>query len=150
MFLKKLIFLVSITLTLVSCETQDPLDNSHYFSNDWSISEVIAPSYPFDETNETNPILLSFNKQGQYELQLKEQTCNGSYEADAKGSVRFTRNNCSVSCCDSEWDYYIITLIKKASSYIQKDDSKFFLYIDESNYIILEASEILAPLTSEN
>lgn len=148
--IKKTIFLLIASALLLACDTQDPLSNAFYFSDNWMISEVNAPDYPFDYNNETNPITFSFNKQGQYELHLKLQSCNGNYEADNEGSIRFTRNNCSANCCDSEWDYYLITLIKKANTYTREENSQIILYIDNHNYIILEAQNTITPINTDN
>ena len=129
-----------VTVLLTECDPATYVSNKHYFKEDYSISSVNAPSYPFsDEPNET-PINISFPKQGEFSLQLSANTCGGQYNASKDGTISFTNTNCTLSCCESGWDHYILTLLRKSTRYEGGEDGPLYLYIDNKNYLILDIS----------
>jgi len=121
------------------CDPTTYINQKHNFTSKWQVSKVVAPSYPFDKANATNTIDLSFPKQGEFLLHLSVNSCGGTYEANPEGYISFTRTSCTEQCCDSEWEYYILTLIRKASRYDGGEDGQpLYLYMDKKNYIVLE------------
>jgi len=136
---KFLLFLLGTVLMLVaSCDPTTYISSAHNFEDKWTVNEVVAPSYPIDDKHEKNDISISFPKQGEFLLHLSVNSCRGTYEADTNGYIRITGTSCTEQCCQTDWDYYILTLIRKATSYKGGEGLPLYLYIDKKNYIILE------------
>lgn len=128
-------------LVILSCNTTNYTTQKHYFSDEYAITKITAPEFPFQGKMNDNPIRIDFPKQGQFVIYLSENQCSGEYEANTDGSISFTRTNCTPQCCDSDWDLYILTLIKKATRYTSGKKKPLILYIDDDNYLQLESGQ---------
>jgi len=131
----------TLAILLASCDPTTYINKTHNFKSNWQVAKVVAPSYPFDDVNETNEIDISFPKQGEFLLHLSANSCGGTYEANTEGYISFTRTSCTEKCCQTEWDYYILTLVRKASRYKGGDGDPLYLYIDNKNYIVFELNK---------
>ncbi len=136
-------------LFLGACTASDPFIDSYLLEDKWILDEVIAPDYPFPDNEETNSISLAFPKTQEYELSLKEYTCNGTYQAKNNGEIEFKRTNCSSSCCNSEWDHYILTLIKKAKFFEAEQENSLKLIINDTNYLTLVYQRNIQPIIEQ-
>ncbi len=135
---RTLILIGTLVILLTSCDPTTYVTKKHNFKNNWKIITVVAPSYPFKEIHTKNDICISFPKQGEFTLLLSKNVCGGTYDANTEGYLCFTGTSCTEKCCQTEWDYYILTLIRKTSRYKSGDGKPLYLYIDNKNYIILE------------
>lgn len=134
----KLIVILFFVFVYIQCTPSDPFINSYLLEDQWILEEVVAPDFPFPSDLETNPISLAFPKTEEYELFLKQQSCSGTYLARQNGEIEFKRTNCSISCCDSEWDHYFITIMKKSTFFVAKEKQSLKLIINEDNYILFK------------
>jgi len=124
---------------LSRCSTNDPLITSTYLLDDqWLLTEVTAPDFPFPTDLDTNRISIVFPKTEEYELFLSEKSCSGLYIAKQNGEIEFTRTNCSAECCATDWDYYFLTLLNKSTTFVAKDGESLRLSIDSNNYLIFK------------
>jgi len=148
----KYFFLLIGMLALFSCNPEKYISKDHYFDDKWVVSEVVAPSYPPRGKHAKSKVMISFPRQGEFKLQLSAQACRGTYEANTDGYIQFLYMDCNEQCCETDWDYYVLTLIRKASRYKGGNGQPFYLHIDNDNYLILEVNteEISteAPLAS--
>jgi hypothetical protein len=129
-----------LTLPILCCDPNNYISQKHYFKNEYTLIQVEAPDFGFSGGDEKNPISITFPKQKTFNLQLSVNSCGGQYQATTEGDIEFTRTNCSVSCCETDWDEYIITLFRKVTSY-DESETKLYLYIDANNYLALDKSE---------
>lgn len=133
--------LAIICLTaLLSCDPTAYVTQKHFFTDEYTIMQVTAPAYPFKGEKKQNPISIQFPKQGIFSLNLSENNCSGEYEANTDGTISFARTNCTPQCCDSDWDLYILTLIKKATKFEEGHRKSLILYINDNNYLVLESN----------
>ncbi|WP_289053068.1 hypothetical protein [Carboxylicivirga marina] len=135
-------FLFICTLLLLSCDPTTYITQKNHFKYSYSVNEVNTPDFPFSDTKEQNPVKISFPKQNAFSLHLSTHSCGGAYSADLDGTINFTNTNCSSNCCETDWDYYMITLIKKVSHYEGDPEStSLILFINNTNYLVLELDE---------
>ncbi|WP_430813252.1 hypothetical protein [Carboxylicivirga sp. RSCT41] len=127
-----------LVLLFISCDPNSYITKKQYFKNEYTLATVEAPDFPFPDDENISTINISFPKQDEFKLEFSNTSCGGNYEATTEGAIKFTRTNCSSACCETEWDEYILTLLRKVESYDGGDDSKLTLYIDDSNYLVLE------------
>ncbi|WP_439184012.1 hypothetical protein [Carboxylicivirga taeanensis] len=133
------IIALAALLLLTNCDPVTYITKQHYFSEKYLVEELHTPSYPFlSDKKNANPISIAFPKHGEYTLYLSENQCNGAYEANTDGKLTFTRSNCSASCCETEWDLYLLTLIKKTTRFEGGEDEPLILFIDDQNFITLK------------
>ncbi len=126
---------------ILSCDPATLVTQKHYFSNEYVITKVIAPNYPIKGEKRQNTVSIDFPKQGFFTLYLSESQCSGEYEANIDGTLSFTRTNCTSECCESEWDFYILTLIKKTKRFEGGKNKPLTLFINDNNYLTLENKE---------
>ncbi len=129
-----------IVLLYTSCTAEDPFVSTFELKDKWELTEVFAPSYPFDSVDSTNTISISFPKNEEYELDLSTFTCGGTYLAKQSGSIQFKRSNCTEACCMSDYDLYIFTLLKKINTFKYIKEDNLQLFINEDNYLTFEYS----------
>lgn len=141
------IFKLMVLLLLAACTSSDPFINNYLLEDEWLIDEVHAPNYPFPESENRNAIQIAFPKSQEYELTLKDYTCNGTYEAKNNGELHFKRTNCSSTCCNSQWDHYIITLLKKVRQFESEQEKSLKLIINDTNYLSLIHAPTTKPIT---
>ncbi|MCU4157185.1 hypothetical protein J1N10_14455 [Carboxylicivirga sp. A043] len=134
-------FSILIGILIISgCDPNSYVTQKFYFKDEFTLSEVHAPSYKFTKKQNTHPIKITFPKQEEFKLQLSDNSCSGQYEATTKGKVTFHSTNCSPDCCETDWDLYIYTLIRKITRYEGGNDDELVLFIDDNNYLILKVA----------
>jgi hypothetical protein len=143
------LLIIFLIIHLFSCTASDPFIDAYLLEDKWILKKVNAPDYPFPKDEEINSISISFPKTQEYELFLKDYSCNGTYQAKNNGDIEFKRSNCSNSCCTSEWDLYIITLIKKIKYFESKQEQSLKLFINETNYLTLEYEQNTQPIIEQ-
>lgn len=140
--LTKVPLLVAALSYLVIFSSCDPtyITQEHYFTNEYTITEINVPDYPFKGKKEPVPIRINFPKQGNFTLQLSTNQCGGKYKANVDGTLKITQTNCAAMCCDSEWDLFILTLILKAVRFEEGSNKALKLIINDNNYLLCETS----------
>ncbi|WP_299915483.1 META domain-containing protein [uncultured Carboxylicivirga sp.] len=131
----------------MSCDPVNYVTQKHYFKQIYALEEVHAPAYPASGEDQ-NPIKISFPKQEEFSLQLSANTCGGTYKAKQDGTISFSNTNCTEMCCDSDWDYYILTLIRKATRFEGGEETPLILYIDKDNYLTFAIEKQELTVTS--
>ncbi len=133
---------------LYGCTHTDPFVSTYLLEDQWLLEQIIAPNYPFPEQEATNPITISFPKNEEYELILKTKSCSGIFIAQLNGEIEFKRTCCSILTCDSDWDHYFITLLKKVTHFTVVDDNNLKLFINKENYLLFNHQKnTMSPLT---
>jgi len=141
---KRLFLTFCLSLLLAACDPASYVSSSHHFKDKYQLSEVKVPSFPPKTPMEPTPIRISFPRQNEFKLQLSANTCGGKYEASTNGTIAFTHTNCTRMCCDSEWEVYILSLIRKAQRFEGGTNGPLYLYIDKTNYLVLEVATAIS------
>lgn len=67
--------------------------------------------------NEDSPILLTFNKDGTYSLELNIISCGGSFEISNKKQISIESPVCTEACCDSPFSNKLAITLSKVTTY---------------------------------
>lgn len=71
--------------------------------------------------NENSPILLTFNKDGTYNLELDINSCGGSFEISNKNQISIESPSCTEVCCDSQFSNKLANTLSEVTSYSIED-----------------------------
>ncbi len=104
-----------LMLNLISCN-KDEATNSALFST-WeakSFMSIESVAYP---KNESNKILLTFNKSGSYQLKLDINSCGGSFTSEKNNQLEIQSVACTEACCDSKFSEKLAMMLSRVTSY---------------------------------
>lgn len=132
-------YLIVLLILISACDPNSYISTQHFFKDHWEITEVSAPSFPFDGEKDQSTIKVSFPKQGEFDIHLSSNICGGTYEANTNGTLEISGTNCTISCCDTDWDYYSLTLIRKVTSFEEVSENTIIFFINDTNYLKLQS-----------
>ncbi|GEM_PF-4909057 len=141
------IAILAMLFSLLSCDPVTYVTNDHQFKDNYIVAEINAPSFSFPSTEEPNEISILFDKKGEFKLRLSQKECTGTYKAKRDGSISILSTSCS-QCCETQWDEYVLTLLKKVKRYEGDEGEPLHLYIDQKNYITLSTIPSNKPALS--
>lgn len=125
-------------ILLSNCDPTTYITEKHYFNKEYQLEAINAPDYPFKGPKEQQTISIDFPKQGEFRLYFGNSQCEGKYDANIEGSFSIKQSNCSSHCCESSWELYVLTLIRKATRYEGGENNPLVLLINDNNYLVLE------------
>ena len=135
----RLLAFILIAGLIVACKNEELLKGDGLYGK-WeatSFASLESISYPKKEGY--SPII-TFMKDGKYELKLDVNSCNGSYLILAR-NIEITHPGCTKICCDSDFSKKFAAMLSRVSSFTIERNHNLYLYINDWGFIILDKIE---------
>jgi heat shock protein HslJ len=87
--------------------------------------------------NEDVKILLTFSKNGSYNLKLDINSCGGQFKTSGVNGISIGSTACTEACCDSPFSVKVASMLSKVTSY-QIDKNSLRLEVPQWGFIELE------------
>jgi hypothetical protein len=98
----------------------DPVADSIYHT--WKVDSFMSVESVAYPRIEGNTITITFEKNGKYQTQLDENSCNGQFEAGANKQLQIEAGGCTKICCDSHFSEKFMTMLPLVTSYLIEDN----------------------------
>ncbi|MFY9153450.1 MAG: META domain-containing protein [Prolixibacteraceae bacterium] len=107
---------ISLLFFLISCYKDhdsevDSIFHTWEAKNFISIESVAYPKF------EGHQILITFNPNGTYQLQLDVNQCLGTYQSGFNSQIGIGSAGCTKICCDSEFSIKLVEMLPKVGSF---------------------------------
>lgn len=112
----KILVLISMFIILISCHKDHDSTNDSIFQT-WeakSFMSLESVAYPKIEGNR---VLITFNQDGTYKLDLDVNHCLGSFTTGFNSQIEIGSAGCTKMCCDSEFSIKLVEMLPEITSF---------------------------------
>lgn len=124
---------------LISCEKEQQVADEDLCQTWEAITFISVESVVYPK-HENSPVLLTFNKDGTYNLELDINSCGGSFEISNKNQISIESPVCTETCCDSPFSIKLANTLSKVTTY-SIEDHTLQLNVPKWGFIELEVVE---------
>lgn len=116
--MRQIIALISLLIFVsFSCqnENEEQLASDIYYT--WEIVDFMSIESIYYGKPENSKILITFNKDGKYSLQLDVNSCGGSFKISNENKLEISGPGCTKMCCDSDFSNKIAIMLSQVETY---------------------------------
>lgn len=105
-----------IALVLFSCDkSENHIADDMY--NTWEVIDFMSIESVSYAKNSDVPILITFEQNEIYQLNLDVNSCSGSFVLADDGNIEISVPGCTKMCCDSDFSNKVTTMLPQVTSY---------------------------------
>ena len=106
----------SILFILMSCHKDSDSEADSIFHT-WEAKHFISLESLGYPKIDGNRILITFNTDGTYHLQLDMNQCNGTFQPGSQSLIIIGAAGCTKICCDSDFSIKLAEMLPKVTSF---------------------------------
>ena len=134
-----IVILFAAMMLVGSCQEEVVVDGDDIYHS-WEATTFVSVESVAYAKNENSPIVLTFKRDGTYELKLDMNSCMGTFEKGEGDSIQISYPGCTKICCDSKFSEKLAGTLSKVSSY-SIEENVLQLKVEGWGFVELELVE---------